>query len=640
MSAIQLCGLFIHALSYHTVKDAEGNILREADRDLAAVGVRIFKGEEVMPLRKVSLLKAAYMQEVLKVTTSSYRGIKFLLEDEVWLPGVNAVGEYKRDTFRPELYRDVVPEGEERGFKGGPRYKLDSLLTHTVSERLQVEKEAGTEIGNKVMFNMTCGFDGCSSHSRYMMSKDTKSQLLGVCTVTDLWNVTDSGSKRLIWDCTDRGHNSIWNCRPLCVIPEQETRWVLKALMKGSDGVFGFDEEWKKIMRDGLTFTLPDDPDTVITAVLEKKPQPTGDGKMSSLCTGLGGAYCTLCKYSAADCKSRAMIAAGFPINRTMEEIEVVCRQLGADADTGLIPKSRRKTGDYPNRKGVIGESISELDWIHHLPVMHAPIHVLDWLCELIYRMNAHAKGVEHWVSTMIPGGPKRYDSKEWEKLDAAEKTVKEFVWDNLRISVFDAAKMATGNMFKIFKRDKNRELLSTLIKDSDEDEQKRKRDAWEKIHLQMCALSIVTRSQRTEVNVEAYKEVATDCYLTIVDEFPWAQISQTIHQLLSHAGQLMEEGNKNLGLGWMEESGVEAMQGQHKGWLLIGGRKTDPYDCMKDSLNHMVQASSPLMAPLHRLTGKRRQVKKKQDGSGKLWDLVNSLFVAGTAPVINFEEF
>lgn len=55
-----------------------------------------------------------------------------------------------------------------RGFLGGPRYKLDSALTHTISERLQVEKEAGTEFGNKVAFNMSCGFDGCYNHSKYM----------------------------------------------------------------------------------------------------------------------------------------------------------------------------------------------------------------------------------------------------------------------------------------------------------------------------------------------------------------------------------------------------------------------------------------------------------------------------------------
>ena len=112
VSAVQLCGLFIHALCYHTTKDADGNILTMANRDLSKVGLRIFKGEEVMPLHKVSLLEAVFIQDVLKVNTSSYRGLKFLLEKMIWFPGVNAVGDFKRVNFRPELWRDVVPDEE------------------------------------------------------------------------------------------------------------------------------------------------------------------------------------------------------------------------------------------------------------------------------------------------------------------------------------------------------------------------------------------------------------------------------------------------------------------------------------------------------------------------------------------------
>ena len=525
-----------------------------------------------------------------------------------------------------------------RGFLGGPRYKLDSALTHTISERLQVEKEAGTEFGNKVAFNMSCGFDGCSSHSKYMMNQDMSSQLLGVYTVTDLWDVPESGPKKLIWDCRDFGHNSIWNCRPFCVVPEEETRKVLKALMKGVDGVFGFDEEWKIIMQDGLTFVLPDDAGTEIRAILKKKPTPTGDGKMKCLLSGLAGAYCTLCTHTAADCRTHALIAIGFPINRTQEEIDAVCRRL-ANSE-GHIPKSKRRTGDYPERLGVTDESISDLDWIRQIPVMHAPIHVMEWLCELLYRIMAYDKGVKHWVCPFIPG-PKEtreYTKEQHKELDAAKQAVKDAAYDRLRITIFDPAKMSTGNMFKMFKHDKSRELMSELITDDDEEEQKRKRDAWESIHLQLCAVTIVMRSQRSEIEVDLYKEICTDVYLKIVEEFNWAQIPQSIHQVLAHAGQLMEE-NGDMGLGWKEESRVEGSHGQHKHFLLKGGRKTNPYDCMKDSLNKMCNATSPRMTPFHRQIGPRRKATRKE-GKGKLWDLVNSLFKSGRAPAIDFDDF
>ena len=313
--------------------------------------------------------------------------------------------------------------------------------------------------------------------------------------MTDLWDVPESGPKKLIWYCRDLGHNSIWNCRPFCVVPEEETRKVLKALMKGVDGVFGFDEEWKIIMQDGLTFVLPDDAGTEIRAILKKKPTPTGDGKMKCLLSGLAGAYCTLCTHTAADCRTHALIAIGFQINRTQEEIDAVCRRL-ANLE-GHIPKSKRRTGDYPERLGVTDESISDLDWIRQIPVMHAPIHVMEWLCELLYRIMAYDKGVKHWVCPFIPGP-------------------------------------------------------------------KETRETWESIHLQLCAVTIVMRSQRSEIEVDLYKEICTDVYLKIVEEFNWAQIPQSIHQVLAHAGQLMEE-NGDMGLGWKKESRVEGSHGQHK---------------------------------------------------------------------------
>ena len=66
---------------------------------------------------------------------------------------------------------------------------------------------------------------------------------------------------------------------------------------------------------------------------------------------------------------------------------------------------------------------------------------------------------------------------------------------------------------------------------------------------------------------------------------------------------------------------------------------KTNPYDCMKDSLNKMCNAISPRMTPFHRQIGPRRKATRKE-GKGKLWDLVNSLFKNGRAPSINIDDF
>ena len=150
---------------------------------------------------------------------------------------------------------------------------------------------------------------------------------------------------------------------------------------------------------------------------------------------------------------------------------------------------------------------------------------------------------------------------------------------------------------------------------------------------------SSVANSQTTQVNVDAYKSLSTTVYLRIVEEFPWAQIKPSIHGLMAHAGQLIEE-NDGYGLGGKAEHGTERGQQELKGWRLRGSRKTNLYDNMKDALNRMAQASSPYMRVFDRLRKWRNRAKtavnEKRMG---LTELVNSLFVDGVAPKDAFQS-
>ena len=144
--------------------------------------------------------------------------------------------------------------------------------------------------------------------------------------------------------------------------------------------------------------------------------------------------------------------------------------------------------------------------------------------------------------------------------------------------------------------------------------------------------------SKQTKVNVDLYKRLSTKVNLRIVKDFPWAQIKESIHELMAHAGQLIEE-NDGYGLGNHAEHGIERSQAELKGWRLRGSRKTNFYDNMKDSLHHMTQASSPLLRPLDARRKKRNRAKKALDNSRNgLRALVDSLFVGGIAPQSAFE--
>ena len=69
-------------------------------------------------------------------------------------------------------------------------------------------------------------------------------------------------------------------------------------------------------------------------------------------------------------------------------------------------------------------------------------------------------------------------------------------------------------------------------------------------------------------------------------------QIKESIHELMAHTSQLIEE-NQGLGLGGKSESGLERGQQEFKGWRLHGSRKTDFYENLKDSLHHLAQGSA-----------------------------------------------
>ena len=128
-------------------------------------------------------------------------------------------------------------------------------------------------------------------------------------------------------------------------------------------------------------------------------------------------------------------------------------------------------------------------------------------------------------------------------------------------------------------------------------------------------------------------KDVGTRVNLRIVKEFPWAQIPQSIHELMAHGGQLIEENN-NFGLGGKAEHGVERGQKQVKIWRELGARKTNRYDNFKDALNHGTHGSGPTLRPLDAMMVQRHRKPTAQDNKRKeLSVLVNSLFVDGIAP-------
>ena len=78
-------------------------------------------------------------------------------------------------------------------------------------------------------------------------------------------------------------------------------------------------------------------------------------------------------------------------------------------------------------------------------------------------------------------------------------------------------------------------------------------------IHLGLCSLVKVINSQKRKVNVQGLRELASKVYMLIVETFPWAVISPSVHRILAHGAERIEL-NEGFGLGDMSEEGLEAL--------------------------------------------------------------------------------
>ena len=99
---------------------------------------------------------------------------------------------------------------------------------------------------------------------------------------------------------------------------------------------------------------------------------------------------------------------------------------------------------------------------------------------------------------------------------------------------------------FKRFSSDFARQVIVELVNDDI-------KDGLKEIHLGLCVAVNVINSQKRQVNVVKL------VYTNIVHLFPWAVVSPSVHRILGHAWERIEQ-NGGYGLGNVSEEGLEAL--------------------------------------------------------------------------------
>ena len=88
------------------------------------------------------------------------------------------------------------------------------------------------------------------------------------------------------------------------------------------------------------------------------------------------------------------------------------------------------------------------------------------------------------------------------------------------------------------------------------------KQEQFATIFLNLVSLVKVMNSYQTPVNVRRYKELSIETYKLLATAFPWCQVPDSIHRILGHSWERIQENGSEhsgfFGLGMESEEGIE----------------------------------------------------------------------------------
>ena len=558
-SPLELAGLFIY-LEYYM-----------KTRTTAKIGWALFTGGECSPIipQKATTEEAIWMIERCGLSQTNYTDLRLLLLDRFILPPVYLV------MRRAQLMDPKLIE-----YKKGVYAELSEALSLTIVEHLSLLEPS--KLTPTISFSFNYGLDGSGKHADYDQSskgdQSTKNVISACFALTSIVN----SNGIVLWSSDMRGHNSPTNTRQWFLFPEKESDRLLKQLIPV------LESQVKQVKKHGLELTLHSG--WKVQATVSKANMSMIDGKMVTRLLQIGGAYCTMCHLSQNECHDLSQIAMGFKISRTLDSLHQLALNL-LDPETEEIPKS---SGDYATRQGLTARPIVTVsDVTNTLPVCHSKIQTIDWvLNRLLPKQNSHKK----WHS---PSTPVRYTAEEKDEEKQERELIKAAVKSELSIDIGDPSNMLTGNKFKMFSEDQARVKISSMIRDPTV------REAFEEIHIGLCAIVLVINSQKRKVNISRYTNLCQSVYSLLCSTFPWAIISPSLHRVLAHSYELIEL-NGMKGLGNLSEEGLEGNNKFIRHLRQHGARKTSTEANFHDVFKHLWRKSSPLLAHLDREKKKR----------------------------------
>ena len=259
------------------------------------------------------------------------------------------------------------------------------------------------------------------------------------------------------------------------------------------------------------------------------------DGKMSCILTGAGGAKCQLCTATFNQIHDLEFVKSGFPINRTISAAKEIFSQVDRDEFLSLPSQERF---------GLTHEPVSDIDVISASP-LHSYTCVyrsyFRWFMILVYHLHS---GSTKWSPTSL-------------KVQASLKFVRSFLQEKTGLKIdqpsSDGGTTSTGNIARQCFSNKNNfiDWITSLVP-------LEYHDPLRKIQSNLSAILRIFGCSR-EINTDQLDIICRETYIFILTQFPWANISPSLHKLLAHSTELIKECNDGYGLKSFSEEGVES---------------------------------------------------------------------------------
>ena len=500
-----------------------------------------------------------------------YLELRLRLRDRIYFPPVMHV-RAENQRHRPALHI----------YRHGVKAPLLECLSLTLSERLQNMDLSHLNLESiDVKFTMGWGLDGSGEHSNYhqltKVSYTTK-QVMSVCFIVRDVTVTDNYGAAVTWSSTSAGANRPQKTRTMAIFSAKESVELLKEFVPLVENEVKQLESGVKVVVSGQ--------ETV--AGCDKCSMSMLDGKMVTNLLNCGGAYCTMCVKSQEQCQKMETIQEGFLIDRDVSSIRDLALSL-TDEETGEIV---RRKGDYSERQGVCGIPIMEADITKNIPVCHSKIRTFEWITDLVTRNQSHKKW---WTAT----NSVRYTDEEKELYKLKREEIKEEIYRNLAINIGNPGNMVTGKAFVKFSSDTSRAFYVSLVQED-------LRENFNTILLGLSAAVKVIDSQKRRVNTQKLRDITQEVNLKIVESFPWAAVSPSIHRILAHSWEVVELNN-GFGLSDLSEEGLEALNKHIRERRCHGSRKNSTEVNFEDTFNHLWDRSRPTIVELERSIKKRK---------------------------------